>query len=153
MYISGNDREFKGGTAFAPYDKITKGFNMIPWHKVYIGEAGSGSDTFPHSILSKPFYGEPNTICNQSYLVIGPFDSKEICLNVMSYISTKLFRFMVLQKKNAQHAMRGVYQFVPIQDFSKPWTDAELYAKYNLTEEEIAFIESMIKPMELGGDE
>lgn len=151
MYISGNDKEFKGGTAFAPYDKITKGFEMIPWHKVYIGEAGSGSDTFPHSILSRPFYGEPNTICNQSYLVIGPFENEKMCRNVMSYISTKLFRFMVLQKKNAQHAMRGVYEFVPIQDFTKTWTDAELYAKYGLTDDEIEFIESMIKPMDLNG--
>lgn len=154
MYISGNDRKYKGGVAYAPAEKILKGHEMIPWHKVYIGEAGSGSDTFPHSILSKPFYGEPNTICNQSYLVIGPFESKEECDNVISYISTKFFRFMVLQKKNAQHAMRGVYQFVPIQDFSKPWTDEELYSKYNLTESEIAFIDSMIKPMDLnGGDD
>ena len=61
---------------------------------------------------------------------------------------------MILQKKNAQHAMRGVYEFVPIQDFSKPWTDEELYAKYGLTEEEIAFIDSMIKPMDsAGGDD
>lgn len=152
MYISGNDKQYKGGTSFCPFSKITKGYEMIKWHKVYIGEAGSGSDTFPHSILSKPFYGEPNSMCNQSYLVIGPFSDKVECQNVMSYISTKLFRFMVLQKKNAQHAMRGVYQFVPMQDFSKPWTDEELYKKYNLTDEEIAFIESMIKPMDLGGD-
>jgi site-specific DNA-methyltransferase (adenine-specific) len=110
--------------------------------------AGSGSDSFPHQILGKPFYGEPDTICNQSYLVIGPFKDKNECENVISYISTKLFRFMVLQKKNAQHAMRGVYQLVPQQDFSKPWTDEELYAKYGLTQEEIDFIESMIKPME-----
>ncbi len=153
MYISGNDKQFKGGVAFAPYEKITKGHEMILWHKVYIGEAGSGSDTFPHSILSKPFYGEPNTICNQSYLVIGPFKDKKECENVMSYISTKFFRFMVLQKKNAQHAMRGVYQFVPIQNFSKPWTDEELYEKYVLTDNEIAFIDSMIKPMDLGGND
>ena len=59
---------------------------------------------------------------------------------------------MVLQKKNAQHAMRGVYQLVPMQDFTKSWTDEELYKKYRLTEDEIAFIESMIKPMELDGD-
>ncbi len=148
MYISGNDKQYKGGTAYAPFEKITKGYEMIPWHKVYIGEAGSGSDTFPHSILSRPFYGEPGSICNQSYLVIGPFDSKDICENVISYIHTRFFRFMVLQKKNAQHAMRGVYQFVPIQDFTKPWTDEELYAKYGLTQEEIDFIESMIRPME-----
>ena len=56
---------------------------------------------------------------------------------------------MVLQKKNSQDAMRQVYELVPIQDFSKPWTDEELYAKYGLTNEEIEFIESMIKPMEL----
>lgn len=55
-------------------------------------------------------------------------------------------------KKNTQSATRQVYEFIPMQDFSKPWTDEELYAKYGLTDEEIAFIESMIKPMELGGD-
>jgi len=107
------------------------------------------SELIPLDEVSKPFYGEPNTICNQSYLVIGPFKDKTECGNVMSYISTRFFRFMVLQKKNAQHAMRGVYQFVPVQDFSKPWTDEELYAKYGLTDDEIAFIESMIKPMDL----
>lgn len=153
MYISGNDKMYKGKAFYAPYSKITKGHEMIPWHKVYINMAGSGSDSFPHSILGKPFYGEPNTICNQSYLVIGPFKDKNECENVMSYISTKFFRFMVLQKKNAQHAMRGVYQFVPVQDFSKPWTDEELYAKYGLTDDEIAFIDSMIKPMDLNGGE
>ena len=148
MYISGNDKMYKGGTAYCPSEKITKGHDMIAWNKVYIGEAGSGSDSFPHLILSKPFYGEPNSMCNQSYLVIGPFKDKKECDNVISYIKTKFFRFMVLMKKNAQHAMRGVYQFVPIQDFSKPWTDKELYTKYDLSDEEIDFIESMIKPME-----
>lgn len=152
MYISGNDKKYKGKAFYAPYDKITKGHDMIPWHKIYINMAGSGSDSFPHQILGKPFYGEPNTICNQSYLVIGPFKNKDECENAMSYIATKFFRFMVLQKKNAQHAMRGVYQLVPMQDFTKSWTDEELYKKYRLTEDEIAFIESMIKPMELGGD-
>lgn len=148
MYISGNDRQYKGKAFYAPKHMITKGHEMIPWHKVYINMAGSGSDSFPHQILGKPFYGEPGTICNQSYLVIGPFNDKNECDNVMSYIATKFFRFMVLQKKNAQHAMRGVYQFVPVQDFSKPWTDEELYKMYDISEEEIAFIDSMIKPME-----
>ena len=148
MYISGNDKQFKGSTAFAPLSMITKGKEMRSWHKVYIGEAGSGSDSFPHSILSVPFYGEPDSICNQSYLVIGPFKDKKECENVISYIKTKFLRFLVLQKKNAQHAMRQVYQFVPIQDFSHPWTDEMLYKKYSLTDDEIAFIDSMIRPME-----
>ena len=126
---------------------------MIPWHKVYIAKAGSGSDSFPHPILPKPFYGAPNTVCNESYLVIGPFRDKSECSNVMSYIATRFFRFLVLLKKNSQNAAKGVYQLVPQQDFSKSWTDEELYEKYGLTDDEIAFIESMIKPMELGGDD
>ena len=153
IYVSGNDRGLRGTTAYIPSSKINRGREMIPWEKVYISKAGSGSDTFPHPILTKPFYGAPNTVCNESYLVIGPFGNKQICENVMSYISTKFFRFMVLLKKNSQNASRAVYQFVPIQDFSKPWTDKELYKKYKLTKEEINFIESMIKPMDIGGDD
>ena len=55
---------------------------------------------------------------------------------------------MVSVVKNTQNSMQDNYQYVPLQDFSKSWTDAELYAKYGLEEDEIAFIESMIKPME-----
>lgn len=51
-------------------------------------------------------------------------------------------------KKSSQHAAATVYSFVPLQDFSHPWTDEMLYEKYGLDEKEIAFIESMIKPME-----
>lgn len=148
MYISGNEKEFKGGSAFAPISKVTRGSEMISWHKVYISKAYGGGMAFPHMIIGRPFYGEPNSICNQSYLVLGPFKDKDESLNVISYIRTRFFRFMVLQRKNAQDAMRAVYQFVPDQDFSRPWTDEMLYKKYNLTAEEIAFIESMIRPME-----
>lgn len=155
IYISGNERDIRGTTAYVEQTEIKKGQTMVPWNKVYISKAGSGSDVFPHSILTKPFYGAPNTVCNESYLVIGPFNNKEQCENVMNYISTKFFRFMVLLKKSSQNTPRGVYQFVPQQDFSKSWTDEELYKKYGLTEDEIAFIDSMIRPMELnnGGDE
>lgn len=81
--------------------------------------------------------------------MIGPYVDEETCRNVLSYISTRFFRFLVMLKKPSQHATSKVYTFVPIQDFSKPWTDEELYVKYDLTNEEIAFIESMIKPMEV----
>ena len=148
MYISGNEKEYKGGNSFAPTNMVTRGREMVDWHKVYISKAYGGGMAFPHMVLGKPFYGEPGSICNQSYLVIGPFKNKIEAENAISYIKTKMFRFMVLQKKNAQDAMRGVYQFVPLQDFSHPWTDEMLYKKYGLTEEEIAFIESMIRPME-----
>ena len=80
--------------------------------------------------------------------MVGPFDSINESKNMATYICTKFFRFLVMLKKASQHAPASVYQFVPLQDFSHPWTDEMLYEKYGLTEEEIAFIESMIRPME-----
>ena len=64
-------------------------------------------------------------------------------------MATRFFRFCVSLRKNTQDAMRAVYANVPLQDFSESWTDEKLYKKYGLTQEEIAFIESMIRPMEL----
>ena len=114
---------------------------------MFIPFLGSGSDAFPHSILGKPFIGEPSTVSTETYLAIGPFKSKEECENVISYIMTRFFRFLVLLKKPSQNATKKVYSFVPMQDFSEPWTDEKLYKKYKLTKKEIEFIESMIRPM------
>lgn len=135
--------------------QLPKNHETLPLHKVYIPAAGgSGTDT---QILGYPFYGEPNSVCSQTYLVIG-YDpikhnfSEDVCKNIITYIKTRFFRYLVSIKKKTQNGPRGVYQFVPLQDFSKPWTDEELYAKYNLSKEEIDFIESMIRPMD-GGNE
>ena len=130
---------------------ISKNKEMVTPHKVYISAAYGERGSFPYFFLGKPFYGEPNSCCSQSYLVIGPFDNKEKCQNVMSYISTKFFRTMIMLKKNAQHNMSYVFECVPLQDFTKPWTDEELYAKYGITDDEIAFIDTMIRPMDLSG--
>ena len=118
-------------------------------YKVFIPEAGSGSDSFPHPILGKPFYGAPGTASSETYLLIGPFSSEDECNNVISYITTKFFRFLVLLRKPSQHATSKVYGFVPMQDFSEPWSDEKLYEKYGITEEERKFIDGLIKPMEL----
>ena len=145
-----NDVHFytNNDTGYIRMDEVKSHRDWIPEHKVYISAAYGAGNAFPHQIINKPFVGEPNSCCSQTYLLIGPFESEQICENVISYIKTRLFRFMVMLKKNAQHAMRGVYQFVPLQDFSHPWTDEMLYKKYGLTKDEIAFIESMIRPME-----
>ena len=68
--------------------------------------------------------------------------------NLSNYLRTRFTRFLLSMAKISQHGTSKIYRFVPTQDFSRAWTDAELYDKYGLTEEEIAFIESMIKPME-----
>ena len=80
-------------------------------------------------------------------LDFGLFENCREPENLISYIKTKFFRFLVLLNKPAQHATKRVYYFVPLQDFSKSWTDKELYKKYKLSKEEIDFIESMIRPM------
>lgn len=94
-----------------------------------------------------PFIVEPGSCCTETYLVIGPFESKQVAENVVSYMQTKLFHLLVSIVKITQNAMQKVYSFVPMQDFTKSWSDAELYKKYDLTDNEITFIESMIKPM------
>ena len=131
---------------------IRNNINAVSKYKVYISKAYGERGEFPYWVLGKPFIGEPDSVCTETYLLIGNLENREYAENIKSYISTRFFRFFVLLKKNTQNAPKGVYSFVPMQDFSKPWIDEELYAKYGLTEEEIAFIESMIKPMELGGD-
>jgi site-specific DNA-methyltransferase (adenine-specific) len=129
--------------------QISQNIQWVSEWKVYITRAYGAGEEFPHQILNKPILGKPNTCCTETYLSIGPFKTQNIAQNVMQYISTKFFRFMVLQVKNTQDATKKVYNFVPMQDFNESWTDEKLYAKYNLTKDEIAFIESMIRPMDL----
>ena len=88
------------------------------------------------------------THCNGTYIVVGPFEDTKECYNVKAYLYTKFARFLVGMKKMTQDLKDQTFALVPLQDFSRIWTDADLYAKYNLTDEEIQFIESMIKPME-----
>ena len=129
--------------------EITKAVDVIGKWKVFISYAYGMGDALPYQVLNKPFLGEPNSCCTETYLYLGPFKTKEEAENVISYIKTRFFRFLVLLRKMTQHATAKVYASVPQQDFSKPLTDEELYAKYGLTDEEIAFIESMVKPMEV----
>ena len=91
--------------------------------KVLISYAYGERGNFPYLVIGKPFIGEVNSCCSETYLMIGPFENTNECENVMSYIRTKFFRFLVLLRKNTQHATSKVYQFVPLQEFSHPWTD------------------------------
>ena len=136
------------GFGFISDREIKKNKDWVNTYKIYITKSYGAGEGFPHQILNKPFIGEQNSCCTQTYLLIGPFETLQMAENVLSYIKTRFFRFMVMLKKNTQDAMRSVYDLVPLQDFSEPWTDEKLYKKYNLTAEEIAFIESMIRPMD-----
>jgi len=138
-----------GGIGYIKINEVLKNKDWINKYKVYISKAYNAGDSYPHQILNKPFFGEKNSCCTETYIVIGCFDTEKEAKNVINYISTKFFRFLVLLHKPTQDATSKVYSFVPIQDFTQKWTDEKLYAKYGLDEDEIAFIESMIRPMEL----
>ena len=127
---------------------IEQNHQWVNKYKVYITKAYGERGDFPYFVIGKPFVGNPSEVCTETYLVVYTSEDKETCKNIVSYMKTKFFRFLVLQKKNTQNAARNVYSFAPLQDFSRSWTDADLYAKYGLTDEEVAFIESMIKPMD-----
>lgn len=136
------------GVKYIREDQVSKNRQWINPYKVFISKSYGERGAYPYRFLAKPFIGTPRSCCTQTYLMIGPFNTSIECENVISYINTRFFRFCIMQKKNTQDAMRGVYSYVPIQDFSQLWTDEKLYAKYGITDEEIKFIESMVRPME-----
>ncbi|NLJ17266.1 MAG: hypothetical protein GX355_00220 [Globicatella sulfidifaciens] len=122
---------------------VPKNKKAINLHKIYIS-AGGGI----------PRYGEPGSVCSETYLVIGYNHclSKEEILNIMRYMSTKFFRFLMGIKQKARSATRGVYQLIPLQDWSESWTDEKLYKKYNLTQDEIDYIESTTSSMDISNE-
>ncbi|MFN3950966.1 MAG: Eco57I restriction-modification methylase domain-containing protein [Thermaurantimonas sp.] len=143
-----------------PYKRsdITIGVEMIDMWKVitsYVGydHAGNPGRDGKRKVFSKIDILPPGTICTETYLVIGSFESEVKAQNLVGYMKSRFFRFLVSQFMYSHHITKDSYQFVPIQDFSEPWTDEKLYKKYGLTEEEIAFIESMIRPMEISQDQ
>lgn len=129
-------------------------------YKVFISKTADPPIRFGREnkmILRKPFLGYPNETCSETYLTIGSYTSKIEPQNILNYIKTKFFRFLVLQKKKTQNVSRGVFEFVPMQNFANnsdiDWSksvheiDLQLYEKYNLTQDEIRFIETHIEEM------
>jgi site-specific DNA-methyltransferase (adenine-specific) len=138
-----------GGQGYIARSEVKSGLHLIDSWKVFIPRAGSGSDSFPHTILGKPFLGRPGEISSETYNCIGPFTSEEQARSALSYISTKLFRFLVLLHKPSQDASQSVYSFVPLQEFKETWTDAKLFDKYGITDQEASFISALIRPLEV----
>ena len=122
---------------------LTKKDGLVNWKLFTPKAVGSGNSK---TDWIKPILGEPNSVCTETYVMIGPFKNRDEAENVAHYINTKFFHFLLSLKKNTQDCLQKSFIFIPIQDFSKPWTDKELYEKYNLTKDEIAFIENMVRP-------
>ncbi|HXV04668.1 MAG TPA: Eco57I restriction-modification methylase domain-containing protein [Solirubrobacterales bacterium] len=107
------------------------------------GERGHG----PYFALGKPFVAEPGTASTMTYAVLGCFDARAEAERFEAYVRSRFFRFLVLQRKVTQDLVAERFAFVPDLPMDRDWTDADLYGRYGLTNDEIAFVESQVKEM------
>ena len=142
------------GVGYISKSEVASNIKYLDKYKVMVSQIGAehagepGRDGMFRVLTSSMRVMTPNEVCTNSYIVIGEYDNPLYPENLLSYLKTRFVRFLVLQAVSSIHISRTSFTFVPLMDFSKPWTDEELYAKFDLTDEEINFIESMIKPMD-----
>lgn len=116
----------------------------IDKYKLFFTTSYSSNAVIP----PEPIKAGPNDVCTETFLTMGSFDTEQEMNNCFDYVHTTFFRALLYFRRGSMQVTKSVFSYIPVQDWSKSWTDAELYAKYNLTQDEIDFIESMIKPME-----
>lgn len=126
---------------------VTKNSGLINKWKVLVPMAYGAGEGFPHQIIGQIFVAGKNEVCTQSYVCVGSFDRKSDAESAESYLRTRFARFLISLRKISQHAGRSTYTWVPKQTWDHPWTDAELYKKYDITPDEQAYIEAMVKEM------
>ncbi|WP_448710431.1 Eco57I restriction-modification methylase domain-containing protein [Microbacterium profundi] len=144
-----------GGDARIHREDVPKGAGLVDKWKVLLSKtssehAGQTDRSGRKRVLSRIEIMPPASVATESYLILGPFSSEAEAGNAAAYLRTRFVRFLVSAILLTQNITRGSFAFVPAQDFSRTWPDEALYAKYDLSEDEITLIESQIKPMELG---
>ena len=152
----GGQVRLKSSSGFGYIDRslVTKNEDLIGKYKVSCGylnpdRAGvNNASDGKNNVTTKLTILKPNEVITETYIVLGTFDTKEEAENYASYIRTKFVRFLVIMTMTSMHITQANFQFVPMQDFGKAWTDDELNKKYKLSEPEIAYIDSMIRIME-----
>ena len=141
------------GWTYVNRDDVSSNANIIGKWKVMMSKtgaehAGQSDINGMKRVISRVDILAPDEICSETYLLLNYYNNKEQALNHVAYMKTKFVRFLLSTILLTQNIAKDKFKLIPIQDFTRPWTDEELYKKYNLDENEIAFIESMIKPME-----
>ncbi len=139
-------RKGKRDISFIERENITKNSHLIDKWKVLTPSGYDGGQKIPYIVLGKPWICPPPAVSTQTFLAFY-VDSEEQAVSLESYYRTKFFRFLVSIRKITQNGFRSTYQFVPQQTWDRQWVDEDLYKKYDLTKEEKAYIEYMIRPM------
>jgi site-specific DNA-methyltransferase (adenine-specific) len=143
-----------GGQGPFSSKKVSSGTEMINKWKVMTSKtshdhAGQADNEGNRRVLSRVEILPPKYICTESYIILGSFNTKKEAENCLGYVSTVFVRFLISLLSFSQDITRERFAYVPMQDFPESWTDEKLYKKYDITKEERAFIESMIRPMEV----
>lgn len=151
-----------GGIGYVRRNAVKKNHNQIEKYKVSIGKivpSNGEVDTDPKSgykVTTSSRILKPNEIMTESYLLLHGFDTYEEAINFAKFMALKLPRFMMKHTLSSMNISTQNFVFVPFLDYHKEWSDEELYKRYNLSEEEINYIEEFIRPMEFsedGGDD
>lgn len=129
-------------------DTVTKNRDLIPKWKLFMPKAYGERGAIPANVLGPSIVAGPNAVCTQTYVTAGPFASEAEAQNCQIYLRTRFARLLVSLRKITQDLPRATYSWLPQQDWSREWTDAALYTKYGITTEEIAYIESMVRPLD-----
>lgn len=131
--------------------EITAGMDMLESWKVLIsmgyGEGGEARE-YPRMIMGKPIVAAPPSACTETYIVVGAYKTDTEATHLATYLRTRFLRFLVGLRKNTQHITKDRFAFVPALSMTKIWTDEKLYAHFALTDEEIEFIKTIVRPME-----
>lgn len=147
-------KSMKRSTGYIARSEVTKSPELIDTWKLLVPKVGSGREREKSGVdlVLGPSQVAPSpSVCTQSFLFFHA-DTETAIRSIRSYYATKFFRFLVSLRKITQDATHSTYQWVPLQTWDQEWTDSDLYAKYNLTQDEIEYIESRIRPMELADE-
>lgn len=134
---------------------VTKNLNYIDKFKIFFTTSYSTNALTPPEAIT----GDTNSVCTETFLVFGPFESESEMQNCNKYLHTTFFKILLYFGRGTMQVSQKSFKFIPLQDFSInsdiDWSksiseiDSQLYKKYKLDQQEIDFIESMIKPIEI----
>lgn len=139
---------FGGHVGYIRPDQIEKNASWVKKWKVLVPKAGDGNGQAVSYVLGEPIALAPGSACTQTYLVAGVFDTKKEAKNYALYLTTKLVRLLLLQRKSTQDVRPDRLRFVPMLDMKRQWADEDLFAHFGLTQAERDYVESSIHPRE-----
>jgi site-specific DNA-methyltransferase (adenine-specific) len=135
------------GYSYIEYQDVPRNLAWVGKWKVLLGRAYGDRGPFPYKVTSAPTVLPPGTACTETYLVIDMFDDEDEARRFAAYLTTRFVRFLISLRKYTQDIYNERFAFVPALPMDRTWNDEDLYARYRLSDDEIAFIESQIKEM------